>query len=191
MHEIVRLEGLARQVARTSGSVQSFLRNTAEAVYSAAQSGTAYACDATAPAGCPREPGSVEVRHAASQLMQRGSLAPVLVRHLLWAALATGLPVQLHGGDPADLDDFIERTDGLGTDLVLVPGPRGPQHVAAARRAAVHRHVYADAGPDPAVALRVAPAGKLLFSTGARALPELYVVAARGFAAALGRVAEE
>ncbi|WP_419993970.1 amidohydrolase [Streptomyces boninensis] len=191
VHEIVRLESLARQVAKTSGSVASFLRNTAEAVYSAGQNGTAYAVDAAAPAECAREPGSVEVRHAASQLLQRGTLAPALVRHLLWAALATGLPVQLHGGDPYDLDAFIDRTEGLGTDLVLIPGPRSPQHAAAARRAAVHAHVYADAGPEPAEPLRLAPAGKLLFSTGARALPELYVVAAHGFAAALARVADE
>ena len=74
-----------------------------------------------------------------------------------------------------------------------------PHHRRAAQLAGAHPHVYADLGPALArtgaradavlaEALELAPFGKLLFSTGARALPELHVVGARQFREALGRV---
>jgi hypothetical protein len=48
--------------------------------------------------------------------------------------------------------------------------------------------VYADTGPRPWEGLGEAPLGKLLFSTGARALAELYVVGARRFAGSMRRL---
>ncbi|MEV6107986.1 amidohydrolase [Streptomyces sp. NPDC051940] len=186
-HEIVRLETLAARVAKTTGTVAGFLRDAAEAVHSAAQSAVAFACGARAAEGSAhRSPGLVEVRRSAARLLQGGAPDTVLVRHLLWSALASGLPVQLHGGHPDDVAAFLDHTAGQGGDLVLIPA--APHHRAAARLAAVHPHVYADAGPDPAATLSLAPAGKLLFSSGAAVLPELYVVAARAFAAALDRL---
>jgi predicted TIM-barrel fold metal-dependent hydrolase len=133
---------------------------------------------------------------------------PVLLRHLLWMAVAAGLPLQLHvgagdayppvdRGDPTPLAEFAAATEGLGTDLVLLGGY--PYHRQAAHLTSVFPHVYADLGPvlthtgarAPAVLaeiLELAPFGKLLFSSGASALPELYVVAARVFTDALARV---
>ncbi|MFI1201427.1 amidohydrolase [Streptomyces sp. BHT-5-2] len=191
-HEVVRLEPLAEQVADTSGSVDSFLGYTAEALYSAAQHAIAFASGAGYCEG--RAPEAGEVRRAADRWL-RGRRPgeplgePALVRHLLWSAVATGLPVQLHCADPQPLAAFLRATAGLGCDLVLLP--RAPHHRRAAQLAAVHPHVYADTGPCPEETLGQAPFGKLLFSSGARGLPELYVTAARLFSRAMARVVGE
>ncbi|KUL54634.1 amidohydrolase [Streptomyces sp. NRRL F-4489] len=191
-HEVVRLEPLAEQVADTSGSVESFLAYTAEALYSAAQHATAFASGAAYGEG--RAPEAGEVRRAADRWL-RGRRPgerlgePALVRHLLWSAVATGLPVQLHCADPQPLVPFLRATAGLGCDLVLLPAV--PHHRRAAQLAAEYAHVYADAGPFPEETLAHAPFGKLLFSSGARGLPELYVTAARLFARGLARVVGE
>lgn len=191
-HEVVRLEPLAEQVADTSGSVDSFLGYTAEALYAAAQHATAFASGATHCDGHAPEAG--EVRRVADRWL-RGRRPgerlgePVLLRHLLWSAVATGLPVQLHCHDPAPLAAFLRATAGIGPDLVLLPA--APHHRRAAQLAALHTHVYADAGPRPEDTLGQAPFGKLLFSSGARGLPELYVTAARFFLRAMGRLVRE
>ena len=80
---------------------------------------------------------------------------PVLLRHLLWIAVASGLPLQLHAGlgepglridrtDPVLLTDFVRGHGRLGTDLVLLHGY--PYHRHAAHLAGVFPHVYADSG---------------------------------------------
>ncbi|MFD3918404.1 amidohydrolase family protein [Streptomyces sp. NPDC058595] len=215
--EIVRLELLAQQVADTSGTVDSLLANLAHAVHTAAGSAVAFVSVAalrhgSAPATEPPGPG--EVRTAAGRWLARrrvgGRLTdPVLLRHLLWTAVATGLPLQLHagggegcradcpGGGPARIAGFAAATAGLGTDLVLLHGL--PHHRQAARLAAAHPHVYVDLGPALAhtgaraadvlaEVLELAPFGKLLYSSGARGLPELHVVGARVFRQSLARV---
>ncbi|GES32669.1 amidohydrolase [Streptomyces angustmyceticus] len=191
-HEIVRLEPLAEQVADTSGSVDSFLGYTAEALYAAAQHATAFASGAAHCDG--HAPGAGEVRRAADRWLcgrRPGERLgePTLVRHLLWSAVAAGLPVQLHCRDPRPLAGFLRATAGIGPDLVLLP--RAPHHRRAAELAAVHPHVYADAGPCPEETLGRAPFGKLLFSSGARGLPELYVTGAQRFLRAMGRLVRE
>ncbi|MCB5907254.1 amidohydrolase [Streptomyces pinistramenti] len=191
-HEVVRLEALAEQVADTSGSVDAFIGYTAEAVYAAAQHATAFASGAAHCDG--RAPEAGEVRRAADRWL-RGRrpgdrlTGPALVRHLLWSAVATGRPVQLHGPDPGALEGFLRATTGLGADLVLLPAAL--HHRRAAQLAAVHAHVYADAGPCPEETLRLAPFGKLLFSSGAHGLPELYVTGARLFVRAMERLTRE
>ncbi|MEV0776078.1 amidohydrolase family protein [Streptomyces sp. NPDC050433] len=215
--EIVRLELLAQQVADTSGTVDSLLANLAHAVHTAAGSAVAFVSVAAlrhgaAPASEPPGPG--EVRAAAGRWLAGrrvgGRLTdPVLLRNLLWTAVATGLPLQLHAGGgegcggacadgrPAPVADFAAATAGLGTDLVLLPGR--PYHRHAARLAAAFPHVYVDLGPALAhtgaraadvlaQVLELAPFGKLLYSSGARGLPELHVVGARVFRQALARV---
>ncbi len=205
--EIVRLELLAAQVADTSGTAESFLANLAEAVHGAAGSAVAFTSVAAVCHGlalAPEPPGPGEVRGAAGRWLAGrqvgGELTdPVLVRHLLWVAVASGLPLQLHVGveDPMLLAGFAAATAGLGTDLVLLHGY--PYHRHAAHLASVFPHVYADLGPALvhtgaraaavlAEILELAPFGKLLFSSGARGLPELHVVGARIFREALARV---
>ncbi|MFF9122164.1 amidohydrolase [Streptomyces sp. NPDC014889] len=215
-HEIVRLEPLAEQVADTSGTVASFLANLAEAVHGAA----AHAVALTSVAGlrhgaalAPRPPGPGEVRGAAGRWLAGrragGELNdPVLLGHLLWTAVASGRPLQLHGGTggpasgadragPASLTEFARATAGLGTDLVLLHGC--PHHRHAAHLAGLFPHVYADSGAALvrtgaraaavlAEILELAPFGKVLFSSGAHGLPELHVVGAHLFREALERV---
>ncbi|MFD0413577.1 amidohydrolase family protein [Streptomyces sp. NPDC127108] len=207
-HEIVRLELLAEQVADTSGTVDSFLANLAESVHGAAHGAVAFTSVAGVRAGgalACEPPGPGEVRGAAGRWLAGrqvgGRLAdPVLLRHLLWIAVASGLPLQLHTGaaDPqCSFGDFARATAGLGTDLVLLHGY--PHHRAAAHLAGVFPHVYADLGSALvrtgaraaavlAEILELAPFGKLLFSSGAHGLPELHVVGAQLFREALGRV---
>ncbi|KEG42831.1 amidohydrolase family protein [Streptomyces griseorubens] len=215
-HEIVRLEQLAEQVADTSGTVESFLANLAESVHGAAAHAVAFTSVAGLRHGlalAPEPPGAGEVRGAAGRWMAaRGAgdrlTDPVLLRHLLWIAVASGLPLQLHAGlgapgarvdrtDPVLLTDFVRATAGLGTDLVLLHGY--PYHRHAAHLAGVFPHVYADCGAALvrtgaraatvlAEVLELAPFGKIFFSSGARGLPELHVVAAHLFREALARV---
>ncbi|WP_330280137.1 amidohydrolase family protein [Streptomyces sp. NBC_00569] len=215
-HEIVRLELLAEQVADTSGTVESFLANLAESVHGAAANAVAFTSVAGvrhALALAPQPPGPGEVRGAAARWLAArrvgGPLTdPVLLRHLLWIAVASGRPLQLHAGlgepglrldrtDPVLLTDFARATAGLGTDLILLHGY--PYHRHAAHLAGIFPHVYADLGPALARTgaraaavlaeiLELAPFGKLLFSSGAHGLPELHVVGARLFREALGQV---
>ncbi|MEU2546665.1 amidohydrolase family protein [Streptomyces roseolus] len=206
-HEIVRLEPLAEQVADTSGTVDAFLANLTEAVQDAATRSVAFSSVSAARCGLAADaepPGRAETRRAAGRwLAQRtagGPLdSPVLLRRLLWLAVGAGRPLQLHAGDrdPAGLAGFAAATAGLGADLVLLHG--APHHRTAARMAAVFPHLYADLGAALAhtgaraadvlaEVLELAPFGKLLYSSGARALPELHVVAASAFRTALGRV---
>ncbi|MFJ7152941.1 amidohydrolase family protein [Streptomyces sp. NPDC100445] len=214
--EIVRLEPLAEQVADTSGTVESFLANLAESVHGAAATAVAFTSVAGlrhGPALAPEPPGPGEVRGAAGRWLAGrrvgGALTdPVLLRHLLWTAVASGLPLQLHAGlgapgsradraDPALLTEFVRATAGLGTDLVLLHGY--PYHRHTAHLAGVFPHVYADSGAALvrtgaraatvlAETLELAPFGKILFSTGAHGLPELHVVGAHLFREALSRV---
>ncbi|MGW1291352.1 amidohydrolase family protein [Streptomyces sp. NPDC002533] len=215
--EIVRLEVLAEHVADTSGTVDTFLVNLGEAVHTAASSAVAFT-SVGAGYAAPEPPGPVRVRAAAGRWLARreaerraarrgtavreGGGAPVepeLLDHLRWSAVACGLPLQLRLGtaDPVRLADFAAATEGHGCDLVLLHGY--PYHRQTAALAGRHPHVYADLGAVPARTgaraaavlaeiMEPAPFGKLLFSTGARALPELHLVGARQFREALGRV---
>lgn len=212
-HEIVRLESLAEQVADRTRSATAFVTELAEAVHTAA--GTAIAFKSVAAyrhglALAPQPPAASHVRLAAEDwLFARaagGRLTdPVLLRHLLWNAVATGLPLQLHTGfgdpdlrldraDPVLLTDFARATDDSGAPLILLHGY--PYHRQAAYLANVFPHVYADIGlalthtgsraaAVLAEALELSPFGKLMFSTDAYGLPELYVIGAKLFTAAL------
>lgn len=155
------------------------------------------------PAGADRvlgvgPPDAGLVRRAAADWLARRPVGerpthPVLLRHLLWNAVATGLPLTLRhhpaGAGPPAAAGFLRATAGLGTDVVLLPGAR--QEGAAADLAAELPHVHVAVGADPAPVLARAPFGKVLWASRAAALPELYVTGARGFRAALGRFAEQ
>ncbi|PWI43517.1 amidohydrolase family protein [Streptomyces sp. ICBB 8177] len=218
-HEVVRLETLAERTADAAPAPEPFVTALAEAVHDAARTAIGFKSVAAYRHGLalePEPPGPAAVRRAAAEWLGAREAGgrlhdPVLLRHLLWTAVATGLPLQLHTGfgdpdlrldhaDPALLTDFVKATDGLGTDLVLLHGY--PYHRQAAYLANVFPHVYADVGlaightgaraaAVLAETLELAPFGKLMFSTDAYGLPELYVTGARLFTGALERLLGE
>jgi predicted TIM-barrel fold metal-dependent hydrolase len=127
----------------------------------------------------------------------------------LWTAIDLGLPIQFHIGY-GDADIRMHRVDpSLLTDwlhLHRVPVlllHTWPYHRQAGYLASVHPHVHHDVGlilhnvgrvrgaAVLAEAMEVAPFSKLLYSSDAYGLAELYLLAAAGFRAALGQVLAE
>jgi predicted TIM-barrel fold metal-dependent hydrolase len=159
----------------------------------------------------PRPPSAAEVTRAAGGWLADGGRRledPVLLRHLLWEGLATGLPLQLHTGfgdpdedlrrsDPALLTGFLRACADAGSPVLLLHCY--PYHRHAAYLANVMPHVHFDIGlaiPHVgrraaavlAESLELAPFHKLLYSSDAYGLAELYLVAAASFRDALGEV---
>ncbi|MFI1970773.1 amidohydrolase family protein [Streptomyces cinnamoneus] len=215
-HEVVRLERLAEGLADRAGGLSSFLDELATGVPAAARTAVAFKSVIAYRHGldfAPEPPAPAEVRRAADRwLVGRAPgdrlTDPVLMRHLLWSAAETALPVQLHTGfgdpdlrlhrcDPLLLTDFARAVRPTGCALVLLHGY--PFHRGAGYLAHAFPHVYADvglalthtgarAGAVLAEMLELAPFGKLMFSTDAYGLPELYVVGAELFRRGLSRL---
>jgi uncharacterized protein len=207
--EIVRLETVAEQaVLAGDGTAAGFAGRFAEALAEQVPGavglksivGYRYGLDFD-----PVPPTRVEVTAAAGRWLHRiedtgqARVAdPVLLRHLLWAGLSHGLPLQLHTGfgdpdadlrrcDPLLLRGFIERAEPTGVPIMLLhcyPFHRGAGYLAMA-----YPHVYLDVGLAAnylgaraaavvAESLELAPFGKILFSTDAWGLPELHYLGA-------------
>ncbi|MGW5359917.1 amidohydrolase family protein [Actinopolymorpha pittospori] len=131
---------------------------------------------------------------------------PVLLRFVLWCGVDRGLPVQVHTGfgdrdlrlprvNPALLQPFFEAVEPTGTPIVLLHCY--PYQRQAGWLAAVYPNVYVDVGLTVshvgaraqavlAEFCELAPFGKLLFSTDAYRLPELYAVGVAQFRHAFG-----
>ncbi|MEV4434931.1 amidohydrolase family protein [Streptomyces sp. NPDC049585] len=215
-HEVVRLEPLAERAADTADGPGAFLDALATAVTDAARHAVGFKSVAAYRHGLdlpPDRPRPAQVRTAADQwLLTRAPgerlTDPVLLRHLLWSAADTALPLQVHTGfgdpdltlhrsDPLLLTDFVRAVRPTGATVVLLHCY--PYHRGAAYLASVFPHVYADMGlalshtgarahAVLAEMLELTPFGKLLFSTDAYGLPELYVVGAELFRRALSRL---
>ncbi|MCE3554996.1 amidohydrolase [Pseudonocardia sp. RS11V-5] len=211
--EVVRLEAVAEDVVRSrvvpadyaDVLVEALTRRTADAV--ACKSILAYRHGFDVP---PHRPAAVEVTAAAQGWLREGGRLtdPVLLRHALWCGVDRGLPLQLHTGfgdpdedlhraNPVLLTAFCRATAAVGTPIVLLHCY--PYHREAAWLAQVFPHVWFDVGLAStyvghraaevlAEALEIGPFGKLLYSSDAFGLPELYLVAARAFRRAVGRV---
>ena len=163
----------------------------------------------------PAEPGPAEVREAAAEWLSRdespGRLRvshPVLLRHLVWAGLRAGVPLQFHTGygdpdlelhrsDPALLTGLIRLAAPLGTPIMLLHCY--PYHRQAAYLAGVYPHVYFDVGlainyvgyratAVLAEAVESAPFHKMLYSSDAFGLAELHLMGAVAFRRALAEV---
>jgi predicted TIM-barrel fold metal-dependent hydrolase len=158
----------------------------------------------------PRPPAAEEVAAAAADWLNRPGVSrvdsPVLIRALLWTAVELGLPIQfhvafgdadirLHRTNPALLTDFIRAVPQQVPIMLLhcYPYQREASYLAA-----IYPHVYLDVGVSLnfvgpvraaevlAEAMEVAPFTKVLYSSDAFGLAELYHLGAHIFRRALG-----
>lgn len=165
----------------------------------------------------PDRPGPDEVRSAATEWLARTDPDrprldhPVLLRHALWTATEFGKPIQFHVGygdsdidlhrcDPTQMTEFVRRTVDTGCQIMLLhcyPFVREAGFLAQ-----VYPHVWLDTGAalnytgpscDTLIrhALELAPFSKVLFSSDAFGLPELYACGALLWRRGLAEVLDE
>ncbi|WP_336159180.1 amidohydrolase family protein [Amycolatopsis sp. VC5-11] len=202
-HDIVRLEQVAEDVIRgtsATGFAEDFAaeldRRTATTV--GVKSIAAYRVGLELSG---ERPAPAEVEAAAGRWLSRIEAGEpvrladeVLHRHLIWAGIDRRLPVQFHVGygdsdvdlhrcDPLRLTGLLRATRDAGVPVLLLHNY--PFHRNAAYLAQVFEHVFVDVGlvthnagfRAPAIlaeTLELAPFGRLLFSTDAFGLAELY-----------------
>ncbi|WP_409466004.1 amidohydrolase family protein [Amycolatopsis sp. GA6-003] len=202
-HDIVRLEQVAEDVIRGTTAArfaQDFAaeldRRTSNAVgvksIAAYRVGLELSGERPAPAEVEAAAGRWLARVEAGEPVRLAD--EVLHRHLIWAGIDRRLPVQFHVGygdsdvdlhrcDPLRLTGFLRATRETGVPVLLLHNY--PFHRNAAYLAQVFEHVFVDVGlithnagfRAPAIlaeTLELAPFGKLLFSTDAFGLAELY-----------------
>jgi uncharacterized protein len=209
--EIVRLELVAERVARSGPRADRLGADVTAAVQRAAATAAGFKSVAAYRCGLdfePIRPGSAEVTAAAGRWLRATDAGapvrlddPVLIRHGIWAALDTGLPLQLHTGygdadsrlhaaDPALLQDFLAASQPVGAAVMLLHCY--PYHRQAGAMANLFPHVYLDVGEALnhvgarsaailAEALELSPFHKLLYSSDAFGLPELHYLGAAAF----------
>jgi predicted TIM-barrel fold metal-dependent hydrolase len=218
--EIVRLEQVAESIAgRTSASTfaadfrQKLGDRATEAVGFKSIIAYRYGLDFD-----PARPGAREVQQAAGEWLAsceaRGRVRmdhPVLLRHILWEAVDHRKPIQFHVGygdsdivlhrcDPTQMTAFIRTTVDSGIRILLLHCY--PFIREAGFLAQVYPHVYLDTGAavnytgassETLVrhSMEMAPFGKLLFSSDAFGLPELYFGGAFLWRRAVGRILDE
>jgi predicted TIM-barrel fold metal-dependent hydrolase len=219
-HEVVRLEYLAETVAAgatAAGFAAGFVDALDRALAGGAVATKSIVAYRDGLAVDPARPGAAEVTAAASTWLRGrngGRLRlthPVLLRFLLWSAVDTGRPVQLHTGfgdsdaalsrsDPALLQPFCAATAGAGAALVLLHCY--PYHRNAGWLAHLYPHVHTDLGLAVTYLgarfttvigefLELAPFDRVLYSSDAYGLPELYLVGAAQFRHSLARLLGE
>ncbi|WP_329049925.1 amidohydrolase family protein [Amycolatopsis sp. NBC_01488] len=198
-HDVVRLEQVAEQVIRgttAAGFAAAFTDELGNRAATAVgvKSIAAYRVGLEL-AG--ERPSPAEVEAAAGRWLAAGGTRladEVLHRFLVFTGLDLGLPVQFHVGygdsdvdldrcDPLRLTALLRATRDRGVPILLLHNY--PFHRNAAYLAQVFEHVFVDVGlathnagfRAPAILaelLEIAPFGKVLFSTDAFGLAELY-----------------
>jgi predicted TIM-barrel fold metal-dependent hydrolase len=217
--EIVRLESVAEQVAGmeagrgVGGDAAGFAGRFAEALWERTRTARGLKTIVAYRHGFdfdPAPPTEAEVAEAAGRWFEEGGRLrdPVLLRHLIWAGLERGLPLQFHVGlgdpdvdlrraDPLLLRGLIELGEPTGVPLVLLHCYPYQRH--AGFLAQVYPNVYFDVGLGVnytgarsvevvAESLEVAPFAKLLFSSDAWGPAELHHLGAVLWRRAMGRV---
>jgi predicted TIM-barrel fold metal-dependent hydrolase len=216
-HEVVRLEVLAESVV-DEGDAAHFAETVRIALDRAYAGGAVAAKSIAAYRHgldlAPQRPTETEVRTAAGEWMRARSTVsarltdPVLLRYLLWCAVDAGRPIQVHAGfgdsdanviraDPSWLQPFCAATEQYGVPLVLLHCY--PYHRRAGWLAHIYPHVYVDVGLAVGYLgvratallgefLELAPFGKVMYSSDAYGLAELYQVGAAQFRHSLGHV---
>src|SRR5215469_6332415 len=218
---VIRLERVAEELVETGVNANSFIRSYTEALAAAAADAIAVKTIIAYRYGLdfdPSRPSPRETAAAAAEWLhdceQRGSIRldhPVLLRAVLWAGVDLGKPIQfhvdygdsdivMHRCDPTKMTGFLQATRGSGVQVMLLhcyPFQREAGYLAH-----VYPHVWLDTGaaisytgPNSLAVVResleVAPFGKVLFSTDAFGLPELYLCGARLWRRALGLLLKE
>jgi len=210
-HKIVRLEAVAEQVARSGTSAADFAASFDAALARACADAVGLKSIVAYRFGLgflPGWPSAAEVTAAAGNWLRAVDADPavrledpVLLRHLIWTGVSTGLPLQFHVGigdpdvrlhwaDPSLMHDFLLATRTAGTPIMLLHCY--PYHRQAAYLANVFPHVYMDVGVALnhvgarsravlAEALELTPFHKMLYSSDAFGLPELHYLGAAGF----------
>jgi len=217
--EVVRLESVAEQAAWSGdGSAAGFAGRFAAALSGQAAGAAGLKSIVAYRYGLdfdPEPPTAAEVAGAAGRWLrqadQTGQIRledPVLLRHLLWAGLEHGLPLQLHTGfgdpdvdlrrcDPLLLRGFLRRAEPRQVPIMLLHCY--PYHRGAGYLAQAYPHVYLDVGlainytgaraaAVLAESLELAPFGKVLFSSDAWGPPELHYLGALLWRRATARV---
>jgi hypothetical protein len=216
--EVVRLEAVAEEVLAGGCAAASFAEAFRERLAERCAGAVGVKSIAAYRGGLALDgarPADGEVAAAAGALLRSAGAAgrlrvadPVLHRFLVWSGVDLGLPVQFHVGY-GDADVDLHRCDPLLlTDLLRATRPTGvpvmllhnyPFHRHAGYLAQVFPHAFVDVGlathnvgrrSDALVAelLELAPFGKVLFSTDAFGLGELYLVSTVLFRRALDRL---
>ena len=217
--EIVRLEAVAEEVAASGVDATQFADRFGSTLDERLCSAVALKSVIAYRYGLdfdPEAPSVGEVRRAAGQWLRRIETGaprltdPVLLRHLLWAGVERGLPLQFHVGygdpdltlhrcDPSLMTDFLRLAGDRQVPVMLLHGY--PYHRTAGYLAQVFPHVYLDVGlavnytgarsrAVVAESLELAPFGKVLFSSDAWGPAELHYLGAtlwrRAMASVLG-----
>ncbi len=165
----------------------------------------------------PTKPTATQVRESASEWLASQDPAkprldhPVLLRFVLWEAVLHRKPIQFHVGygdsdivlhrcDPTQMTGFIKATVDTGIEIMLLHCY--PFIREAGFLAQVYPHVWLDTGSavnytGPSsqelirASLELAPFGKMLFSSDAFGLPELYYCGALLWRRGVGEILDE
>jgi uncharacterized protein len=214
--EVVRLERLAESVLAAdsddpgdvAGEVGARLRAAHDAGAVGAKSIAAYRVGLDL---LPAKPSDDEFRDALGRTDPARLADPVVSSWLAHLALEVGLPLQVHVGygdadldlracDPLRMTAFLRATQERGVPVLLLHN--WPYHRNAAYLAQVFDHVFLDLGLTThntgalstgvlRETLELAPFGKLLFSSDAYGLAELYLLGAVLFRRSLTTVLGE
>jgi uncharacterized protein len=217
-YEVLRLEALAEGVMQNGVATADFAATVKRALQQstavASKSIAAYRVGLDLPSRPPSTDALVTaLRNLRPSANGRYRLAdPVINGWLAWTAIETGLPLQIHVGygdadidllraDPLWLTPFLRATEERGTPVLLLHNY--PFHRHAAYLAQVFSHVFIDIGlavhntgalSESLIreTLELVPFGKLLFSSDAYGLAELFCLGAglfrRGLATVLGEL---
>ncbi len=221
VHEVVRVETVAEEVATRGVDAFGFGAAVAEELARRASSAVGFKTIAAYRVGLDlpaTAPAAAEVQQAADRWLARSERTgryrldePALVAHAVWSCLPLGLPLQVHTGfgdpdltlhqaDPSLLTPFLRALPTEAGPVVLLHCY--PYHRQAAYLADVFPHVVLDVslavnhtGPRAvavlAETLELAPFGSVLYASDGVALAELHHLGAVLFRHALGRVLDE
>jgi hypothetical protein len=209
-HEVVRLERVAEDVLAAgeddfAGAVEERLRAARAAGAVGAKSIAAYR---TGLELSDTKPAADDLVRALATVDRSRVADPTVSAWLAHTALELGLPLQFHVGygdadldlldcDPLRLTAFLRATQERGVPVLLLHN--WPYHRQAAYLAQVFDHVFMDLGLTThntgalstgvlRETLELVPFGKLLFSSDAYGLAELYLLGALLFRRAMSTV---